>query len=711
MTSTNGLLRTLVYLVLFFFGVFVSSFAGTFDTARLVPVDGAPSAVAVGDFNHDGNLDMVVANDFGSDLSVLLGNGNGTFKPQTLIPLDGRPVAVVVGDFNGDGILDIAALTSDVFILLGNGDGTFRVGGMFPVAATPTSLAVADFNHDGVLDLAVTEADGVDVLLGNGNGTFKTAKNYRAGDGPVWVATGDFNGDGKVDLVVSDIGQNSGLVSVNVLLGKGNGTFGSPIETGNLKAGGGSVVVGDFNGDGKLDVAVGGPSFDSADSMPIAVLFGDGTGKFDNPEYITTGINPAFVATADLNGDGNLDLIAVNSYGGDVTVLLGNGHGHFAVGPNYAAGGNNPGYSVAAFGDFNGDDRPDLAVTNPLTNNVSVLLNTGSGRFAAARDFRLPQIESFVTVGDFNHDGKQDLAVGFDQISILFGKGNGTFGAPVATNVTGAYPVTGDFTGDGYSDLATVVGDSVSVSLNKGDGSFKTPKTFFVATNISWLATGDFNNDGKLDLVVVANQQFIAVLLGNGDGTFQSPKYTAVTGSFELAVGDLNGDGKLDLAVTTIGSDVTILLGNGDGTFGKPRNFPAGGAGFSAIAVGDFNGDGKLDLAVAGVDNIELSVNVLLGKGDGTFGKPSKRNVSAAFGGSMVIGDFNLDGKLDVAVSSTANTYVLFGNGDGTLKPATQLETGLAGRWMANGDFNGDGKPDVVVITAGGATILLNTSK
>jgi hypothetical protein len=712
MTSINSLLRPLVYLVLFFFGVFVSSFAGTFDTARLVPVGSGPSAVAVGDFNHDGNLDMVVANHFDSDLSVLLGNGNGTFKPQALIPLDGRPVAVVVGDFNGDGILDIAALTTDLFVLLGNGDGTFRVGGMFAVGASPTSLAVADFNHDGVLDLAVTEAGGVDVLLGKGNGTFKAAMNYPAGDGPVWVATGDFNGDGKVDLVVSDFDANYGFIGVSVLLGKGNGTFGSPIETGNLKAGGGNVVVGDFNADGKLDVVVGGLSVDSEDGMSIAVLFGDGTGKFNNPEYITTGMNPAFVATADFNGDNKPDLIAVNSLSGDVTVLLGNGKGRFVVGPNYAAGGGNPGVPAAAVGDFNGDGKPDLVLTSSATDDLSVLLNTGGGRFAAARDFRIPQIENFVTVGDFSHDGKEDLAVGFEPISILFGKGNGTFGPPVATNVSGAYPVTGDFTGDGFLDLATVVGDSVSVSLNKGDGkTFKAPKTYFVATNLSWLATGDFNNDGKLDLVV-CDQQFIAVLLGNGDGTFQSPKYTAVSGSWELAVGDFNGDGKLDLAVTTTGSDVTILLGNGDGTFGKPHNFPAGGAEFPAIAVGDFNGDGKLDLAVAGVvNNIELAVSVLLGNGDGTFGKPSKRDVGAAFGGSMVIGDFNVDGKLDVVVSSAANTYVLLGNGDGTLKPATQIETGLTGGWMANGDFNGDGKPDVVVITAGGATILLNTSK
>jgi hypothetical protein len=353
MTSSNHLLRDLLCLTALFLGVLGYASGSTFDTARLVPVGDMPSAVAVGDFNRDGKLDMVVTNESDSSLSVLLGNGNGTFQPQSLIALDAPPVAVVVGDFNGDGVLDVAALTTDAFILLGNGDGTFRVGGMFAVGTQPTSLAVADLNHDGKLDLVVTADGSVVVLLGKGDGTFRPEVTYPAGNAPVSVATGDFNGDGKVDLVVSDFDLNSYTMSVNVLLGNGNGTFGSPIETGSLNDGGGNVVVGDFNGDGKLDVALG--NLGDIYSAPIVLLFGDGTGKFNQPQYITTGGNPAFVATGDFNGDGKPDLIAMNSLSSDVTLLFGNGHGKFVVGPNYAAGANT---SSAAVGDFNGMAGP-----------------------------------------------------------------------------------------------------------------------------------------------------------------------------------------------------------------------------------------------------------------------------------------------------------------------------------------------------------------
>src|ERR1700680_1877073 len=191
MTSVKNLLRRLFCVVLLLVSVTALGFGSTFETARFVPVGNAPTDVAVGDFNHDGKLDMVVTNQADSSVSVLLGNGNGTFKPQSLLALDGRAVAVVVGDFNGDGILDIAALTTDIFVLLGNGDGTFRVGGMFGVGQFPSSITSADFNHDGKLDLAVVAGGGVDVLLGNGDGTFKAAVSHPAGDGPMQVATGD----------------------------------------------------------------------------------------------------------------------------------------------------------------------------------------------------------------------------------------------------------------------------------------------------------------------------------------------------------------------------------------------------------------------------------------------------------------------------------------------------------------------------------------
>jgi hypothetical protein len=718
MTSMNTLLGRLSCVVLFLFSVLAYGFGDTFETVRLLPVGSTPSAVAVGDFNHDGKLDMVVTNESDSSLSVLLGNGNGTFKPQKLIGLDGRPIAVVVGDFNGDGVLDVVALTTDLFVLLGNGDGTFRVGGMSVLGAQPLpSLVAADFNNDGKLDLAVADNQGVEVLLGNGDGTFQAAVEYSASNQPSWVATGDFNGDGKVDLVVSAFDQNFGTGIVNVFLGKGDGTFGSPIVTGNLKVGGGNVAVRDFNGDGKLDVAIGGPG-----SSQIAVVFGDGTGNFNNPEYIsTTGADPSFVVTVDFNGDGKPDLIALNTGSSDVTVLFGNGKGKFSVGPNYAVGGGAffPfAGSSPVVGDFNGDGRPDLAVANSLTNNVSVLLNLGGGRFAAAQDFRLLQVvESFVSAGDFNKDGKEDLAItDFQEVSILFGKGDGTFRAPVVVaSGFGQFPVTGDFNGDGFPDLATAAGTTVSVLLNNGDGTFQPPKTFFAGPNITWLAAGDFNNDGKLDLVVCADK-FVAVLLGNGDGTFQSPKDTSLPNvTFELAVGDFDGDGKLDLAVSNqVNGELSILMGNGDGTFGKPRNFNAGN-GFLSIAVGDFNGDGKLDLAVVdfqfGSSN-SSSVNVLLGNGDGAFGKAAKRGIGVQLSGTIATGDFNRDGKLDVVVGgSGADAYVFFGKGDGTLKPATPFGSAGGGSSLATGDFNRDGKPDVVVITEGGATILLNTSK
>jgi hypothetical protein len=242
-----------------------------------------------------------------------------------------------------------------VSVLLGNGDGTFQAAHDYAVSSGASAVAVADFNGDGKLDLAVTYLDPQDVvsvLLGNGNGTFQAAqKSYPVGFDPWSMAVGDFNGDGHLDLAVANLLSDN----VSVLLGKGDGTF---QNTQSYAAGSypDFVAVGDFNGDGHLDLAV-------ADFSSISVLLGNGEGTFRAaPRYLSGGNSPLAVAVGDFDHDGHLDLAVANQgyYDpGNVSVLLGKGKGTFEDAQSYAAG---PSPTSAAVGDFNGDGIPDLVV-------------------------------------------------------------------------------------------------------------------------------------------------------------------------------------------------------------------------------------------------------------------------------------------------------------------------------------------------------------
>ena len=336
-----------------------------------------PNGIAAGDFNEDGKPDLVIA--AGTKVAVFLGNGDGTFAPApgspTQVPsppYDDFPTPylgpIALGDFNNSGHLGFAVDESQNYaavILLGKGDGTFAFSSA-EFAETPgawlPSLQAADFNADGNLDIA-----GGDVVLGYGKGAFSTAGAFYASGIPQGVALGDFNQDGKLDAIEASGGTlanpASGLV---VALGNGDGTFteGSIIPLGIYLS---AIVTGDFNGDGKLDLAV----TDSGNNT-VFILLGNGDGTFGLTSIIPVGNYPSAIIAADFNNDGKLDLAIANNGDGTITLLLGNGDGTFtqASSSPYAVG-LGP-YQLAA-ADFNGDGKLDLAVTNEL-NAVSILL-------------------------------------------------------------------------------------------------------------------------------------------------------------------------------------------------------------------------------------------------------------------------------------------------------------------------------------------------
>jgi hypothetical protein len=346
------------------------------------------------------------------------------------------------------------------------------------------------------------------------------------------------------------------------------------------------------------------------------------------------------VVTADLKGDGVLDLITANGSTGTVSVLLGKGDGTFAAAQDYAAG---PNVSSLAVGDFNGDGIPDLVVTNGSAGTVSVLLGIGDGSFQAPQSYAAGAYAVSVAVGDFDGrhypDGQPilDLAVANNysssNVSVLLGNGDGSFQQPIMTGFAGISPAAvavGDFNGDGSPDLAVANNfyqGSVNIFLGNGDGTFA--RAPGIDDGHAWhnaVAVGDFRGDGIQDLAVTdSTGTTVGVFLGNGDGTFQHARTFAVGfRPWSVAVGDFNGDANQDLVVANLGSDtVSVLLGNGDGSFQPAQSFAAGTSPVS-VAVGDFNGDGFPDVAVANQDS--GTVSVLINAADWASGSPGTRS-------------------------------------------------------------------------------------
>lgn len=493
------------------------------------------------------------------------GNGNNVTKSFTLtvtIPVTCTPVtfaaaasfatgssprAIAVGDFNRDGAQDVVVSnynSGNVSVLLGDGPAHFAAPANYGTGSNPEQIGVGDFNGDGNQDLVVANrgSGNLSVLLGDGAGHFTGPTSF--GDGPSSVAVGDFNGDGKQDLAMTR-SRLTVINNVSILLGNGAGGFAAPVD---FAAGSGavSIAVGDFNGDGKQDLAVV-----NSQSNNVSILRGDGTGNFSSAVNFATGLHPTGVVVGDFNNDQKQDLAVVNYDSGDVSILLGDGNGMF-IGPSDVVGGDGP--SSVAVGDFNGDGNQDLAVANLDSSNVSILLGRGDGGFRDPMNFNAGVAPFAVAVGDFNGDGKQDLVLpdflsGSDKIWILkrecsavSRKIHGGFGIfDIDLPLTGSQGIecrTGGHTND--HTIVMRFGAAISVNGN--------PQAQ-VISGIGMVGTDGMSNGGMvtvsgsavaIPLTNVANAQQITVALNgvNGSTNFLIP--------MKLLIGDANGNGHVN---------------------------------------------------------------------------------------------------------------------------------------------------------------------
>ena len=655
--------------------------AASFKAAASITLDAAPFGIAAADFNGDGHLDLVhVPNGISQDVLVLYGRG-GTekFGPPTNVSVGGEARRVAVGDVNGDGKPDLvfsldigfAEPSARLSVLLNDGTGKFGAPNTVPLQGNASQIVLADLNNDAKLDIvaplfAFTSDGQVAILLGNGLGSFSQAANSPISTfsrNVAAIVVGDFNEDGKRDLALP--GSVSG---VDVFPGDGAGGFGPVVNTAFINSFF-FMAGGDFNEDGHLDLL-----------LDKQMVLGSGTAGFSAPIVIDHPENTSLALTGDVNHDNHLDVVTAGFVG--LTIMLGDGTGNLARGKSYTSGitAFAPVNSFAALGDFNEDGKIDIAAVQPL--GIGILDGDGTGAFNDALNYQtsIPGMRDLVAA-DFNNDGKKDFAI----------------------------------IGPGFSPVPG--GSRVEVALGDGSGTFtrKSLTNFGFVSLLSGITTADFNNDGKFDLAVTQSSNgTVTILLNDGTGGFPADGISA-PGIFvgaqpsSLKAGDFNNDNKADLVVLTPGSNTfAVLLGNGSGGFTNAGSSTLQGTSsfFDDVDIGDFDVDGKSDVAI--VRSSASVVDVRRGDGTGHFSNFAVLPVPG-IPVSVVVRDFSGDGKPDIAVSSTllepplrqSSVTVFINNAGAGFNPGTNYPTDAAGI-LGIGDFNSDNKPDLIV--SGGAS-------
>jgi hypothetical protein len=693
--------KKLLFLVLLVLGV--STAAGAAPVFRNpLPVAygaNAPGDLLTADFGGDSHDDLLLVSG-GRDLTVLIANGTGPFLAPVITPVPTvGSTYPAVADVDEDGRNDVVLSdwsTHAISVMLGNGDGTFSIGPAFTADRVPGPLAIADFNGDHHLDVAVASQDDhsaqntVAVHLGDGTGHFASGMSIEVGDYAWMLSVAELNGDGKADLVV---GQ---AYETRLLTGNGNGGF-----TLGASMPGGGAALGDFNHDGKADVAL------TRGSTTIDVYVGNGDGTVGNPLSYPTG-GTRSITPVDLDGDGNLDLLATSQSASVVVVLRGNPNGTFGTAGQWLSG---PGTSDLAVGDFDRDGKLDFVTSDVYAEGkaLSFVRGNGDGTFqTASRSIHTAPSALLSVYGlhpaggvaaDMNHDQKPDVVVvqrraNFNtyEVGVLLNDGSGKLAAPILTDPVDlnapAQLAVGDVNGDGNGDvvlLTTEFTPRAITLLGNGLGGFGAPISRTVTSG--QLLLGQFNADSNLDLLI-ASGALATIYPGNGNGSFGAAIQSEIN-AWNVMAGDLNGDGKDDYVSSFIGS-IHALVNDGTGHF---VNHTISVRQVLAAALADFNGDGKLDVLLTNYDGTELQ----FGNGDGTFGAPVVFRISHLphypLPGPVVTGDFDGDGKVDAAFG----TSVYLSNGDGTFRARARFRT-----WNVNAtsvaDMDGNGSPDLVAL-------------
>jgi hypothetical protein len=643
------------------------------------------------DLNGDDKLDLLVVNEGETDaavgtVSVMRGVGDGTFVREGSLDADLGSRALAVGRIDADANPDIAVVNNavnSVSLFYGQGGFQFTIGAPLMTGPSPKAVALGDLNGDGITDIVTgdSNADEVSIFRGSGNRMFAARATASAGTDPTALTITDVNDDGRSDIVVAN--NRSGDVSL--IINEGSGL---------LRRGRNYVVdqeplalaIGDMDDDGLLDVV-------TANSEPsVGVLPNPGDGTLSAVENVVAGNVPESVAAGDVDNDGLTDLVAGGS-DGRVLVFRAMVGGGFRA-PLLAA---ERGRAIdVGLGNFDRDDILDLAIADNEANNLAVAKGLGGGRFAAAVVYPIgsdttPCSPSSLVLADVDGDKVTDIGVTCigppALLSVLRGRGDGTFNARQNTQSEGDTPVSvdgGDFNCDGRDDavVANSASSDVSVMLSNGNGTFTLARRLMGAgSEPNAVAVADFNRDGHADFAV-AGKAFpgapsLHVLAGTAscDGTFAQSDESGGELISALAVRDINGDRIFDLlAAIQINNQLQASRGIGDGKFmvlrgGRPvvSRMPV------AVAIGDFDGDGRYDVASA---NSDASAN----------GLSVATNIGVA---ALQRGDGNNDQRVSAA-DLTALMREL-GDGDGV---AIEEATKNAPQSPIGVDANGDGRVD-----------------